>query len=135
MAENKTKPGMVKLDDFLGSISEVRRADAMVLMRLMQDISHEEAVVWGPSIIGFGSQHYKYNSGHEGDMPRLAFSPRKASITIYFNEGFDMYGKQLARLGKYKHSLSCLYINKLTDVDTTVLDEMLRISYDQGLVD
>ncbi len=84
--------------------------------------------MWGPSIIGFGSQHYKYDSGREGDMPRLAFSPRKANLTVYFN-GFEKYTQELASLGKYKRSVSCLYINKLADIDFAVLRKMLEKSF------
>lgn len=95
----------------------------------MQALSDEKPVMWGPSIIGFGSQHYKYETGREGDMPRLGFSPRKASITIYFNEGFYNYSEQLKKLGKYKNSISCLYINKLEDVNRDILSDMLSESY------
>lgn len=85
--------------------------------------------MWGPSIIGFGAQHYKSEAGREGDMGILGFSPRKASLTIYFYEGFDRYGEELGRLGKHKLSRSCLYINKLADVDLKVLKLMLQSSY------
>ncbi len=84
--------------------------------------------MWGPSIIGFGSQHYRYETGHEGDMPRLAFSPRKASITVYF-EGFDRYTHELTVLGKHKQSVSCLYINKLADIKLDILRKMLEQSF------
>jgi uncharacterized protein YdhG (YjbR/CyaY superfamily) len=84
--------------------------------------------MWGPSIIGFGSQHYKYDTGREGDMPRLAFSPRAASITVYF-EGFDKYAHELAVLGKHKQSVTCLYINKLEDINLDVLRKMLEKSF------
>lgn len=87
--------------------------------------------MWGPSIIGFGTQHYKYDSGREGDMPRLAFSPRKASLTIYF-EGFDNYAQELKVLGKHKLSVACLYINKLTDINLDVLRTMLEKSFAAG---
>lgn len=83
-----TMPTEVPVQTFLMSVSEVRREEAEILITLMQDISNEKPVMWGPSIIGFGSTHYKYETGREGDMPLLAFSPRKASLTIYFR-GFD----------------------------------------------
>ena len=98
---------------------------------MMQDISGEKPHMWGPSIIGFGSQHYKYDTGREGDVPCLGFSPRKASITVYF-EGFDNYATELSKLGKHKFSVSCLYINKLEDIDLKVLRKMLEKSFDVG---
>jgi uncharacterized protein YdhG (YjbR/CyaY superfamily) len=129
MTENKTKPTKVSVDDFLAAIDELRAREAREIIMIMHDVSKLEPVMWGPSIIGFGSQHYKYDSGREGDMPMLGFSPRKASITIYFNEGFDRYGEELSRLGKHKSSVSCLYITKLADVDRDVLAMMLRKSF------
>jgi hypothetical protein len=94
----------------------------------MRRITDEEPVLWGPSIIGFGSKHYRYASGREGDMPILGFSPRKAKLTIYF-DGFDKYADQLARLGKYTTSVACLYANSLADLDLDVLTEMLETCY------
>jgi uncharacterized protein YdhG (YjbR/CyaY superfamily) len=124
----KTKPTGVDVEIFLETVSDTRREEAHALIAMMQEISGEKPHMWGPSIIGFGSQHYKYETGREGDMPRLAFSPRKASITVYF-EGFDRYGELLAGLGKHKQSVSCLYINKLADVKLAVLREMLEMSF------
>lgn len=124
----KTKPTEVNVETFLESVSEKRRKEAHTLIALMQEISGEKPYMWGPSIIGFGTQHYKYESGREGDMPQLAFSPRKASLTVYF-EGFDRYGELLAKLGKHKHSVSCLYINKLADVNLGILRTMLEQSF------
>lgn len=124
----KTTPTSQSVETFLSGVSETRRQDAKSLMAMMQDISAQPPTMWGPSIIGFGSMHYKYESGHEGDMPILAFSPRKASLTIYF-EGFDSYGDELKQLGKHKLSQACLYINKLADVDLAVLRDMLEQSY------
>ncbi len=127
--ENKTTRTDVPVADFLATVSEKRREEAGQLIAIMQDISGEEPYMWGPSIIGFGQQHYKYDTGREGDIGILGFSPRKASLTVYFNEGFDHYGEELARLGKYKSSVSCLYINKLADVDMDVLKTMLEKSW------
>lgn len=121
-------PTNVNVAAFLQNIDENRRNEAHTLISLMQEISGKPAVMWGPSIIGFGAVHYKYASGHEGDMPLLAFSPRKAKLTIYF-EGFDRYGKELEKLGKHTISKACLYINKLSDVDLGVLREMLQQSF------
>lgn len=129
MVENKTKPTTVPIDDFLRTISEQRRTEAHELITIMAQISGTKPIMWGPSIIGFGSQHYAYDSGRQGDMPRLAFSPRKSAISIYFNEGFDRHGAHLAALGKYKSSMSCLYINKLRDIDLRVLRQMLEESF------
>lgn len=129
MAENKTKQTSVAVDEFLASVSVARQAEAKLLIKLMQHISGMPPVMWGPSIIGFGSQHYKYDSGREGDMPLLGFSPRKAAITVYFSEGFSHYSSELAKLGKYKSSVSCLYINKLEDIDMEVLQQMIEKSH------
>lgn len=124
----KTKPTEVSIESFLGTVSDKRREEAHVLIEMMQNISGMKPKMWGPSIIGFGSQHYKYDSGREGDMPILAFSPRKASLTVYF-EGFDKYTTELSKIGKYKHSVSCLYINKLSDIDIDILRQMLTKSF------
>lgn len=124
MAENKTQPTTAGVADFLAGVAPRRQAEAETLIAMMRDISGFEPVLWGPSIIGFGTTHYRYDSGREGDMPILAFSPRKARLTIYF-DGFDHYGDQLARLGKHSSSVSCLYVNKLDDIDLAVLREML----------
>lgn len=129
MSENKTVPTRARVDTFLLTISEQRRAEAKILINLMKHISSQNPVLWGPSIIGFGLQHYRYDSGREGDMPVLAFSPRKSAITIYFNEGFDRYSELLKSLGKHKTSISCLYVNKLKDIDIDTLNKMLKKSY------
>lgn len=124
----KTQPTDVSIESFLEGVSDKRREEAGVLIAMMQDISGKEPRMWGPSIIGFGSMHYKYDTGHEGDMPQLAFSPRKASLTVYF-EGFDNYADELAALGKHKISVACLYINKLEDINLDVLRKMLERSF------
>lgn len=129
MSDNKTKPTDVSVESFLASTTETRRAEAHTLIAMMREIAGEEPRMWGPSIIGFGNRHYAYDTGREGDVPRLAFSPRKASITIYFSEGFDRYGHELTLLGKHKQSMSCLYINKLADIDLGVLRAMLTQSF------
>jgi uncharacterized protein YdhG (YjbR/CyaY superfamily) len=130
MSDAKTKPTDVSVSEYLATVSESRRDEARLLIDLMQKVSGHQAMMWGPSIIGFGSQHYAYETGREGDMPRLAFSPRKAAITVYFSEGFDRYASELAALGKYKTSVSCLYINKLADVDMSVLERMIAKSHE-----
>ena len=130
MSQNKTAPTSVSVDDFLGTVSERRQEESRVLIEIMRQISGEPPVMWGPSIIGFGTQHYKSEAGREGDMGILGFSPRKAALTIYFYEGFNRYGEQLQKLGKHKISRSCLYVNKLDDIDTATLTAMLQSSYD-----
>lgn len=132
MAENKTKPTVIPVADFLSAASAQRQEEALQLITVMRQISGLEPVMWGPSIIGFGTQHYKSDAGREGDMPRLAFSPRKAALTVYFYDGFEDYGAELARLGKHKFSSSCLYINKLADINLSVLTDMLQQSYERG---
>ncbi len=119
----------VTVSEYLSTVSEKRQNESRLLIEMMREITGLPPVMWGPSIIGFGTVHYRYDSGREGDMPILAFSPRKAQITVYFSEGFDEYGEHLAKLGKHKTSVSCLYINKLQDVDTDVLKELLKASW------
>ena len=126
---NKTVPNNVSVKDYVASIGGQRNSDATTLIELMSKISGLEPVLWGPSIIGFGTKHYKYDTGREGDMPILSFSPRKSKITVYFNEGFDRYHKQLKVLGKYEVSVSCLYFNNLKDIDLKILTDMLKISF------
>lgn len=126
---NKTQPTTQAVEDFLAPLTERRKNEAQQLIAMMGKISDEPATMWGPSIIGFGTQRYKSEAGREGDMPLLAFSPRKANLTMYFYEGFNPYGEELKQLGKHKTSLSCLYINKLEDIDLNVLEEMLKLSY------
>lgn len=129
MAETKTKPTEVDVDDFLNGVAHpVRRADGEVLRAMMERVTGEPAVMWGPSIVGFGSYHYRYASGHEGDMCRVAFSPRSANLVLYVG-GFPEYEELLAKLGKHKRSKACLYIGKLADVDQAVLEDITRRSY------
>jgi uncharacterized protein YdhG (YjbR/CyaY superfamily) len=132
MPENKTKPTTASIHAFLATLTPTRQEEAKTLIAMMEGITGLPPVLWGPSIIGFGSEHYRYDSGREGDMPRLAFSPRKASLTLYFDR-FDRYGDQLAKLGKHQTSVSCLYIQKLTDVDLSVLREMLEQLFARGM--
>jgi uncharacterized protein DUF1801 len=126
MAENKTKPTQVSVAAFIEAITdETRRADAKSLVKLMQSASGEKPKMWGPSIIGFGSYHYKYDSGREGDMPVIAFSPRKAASVLYGAIGFRGAEALLAKLGKHTTGKGCLYIKKLADVDVKVLESLL----------
>jgi Domain of unknown function (DU1801) len=126
MAENKTKPTTVSVSVFIEAISdEGKRADAKALVKMMQNASGEKPKMWGPSIVGFGSYHYKYESGREGDMPVIAFSPRKAATVLYGAIGFDGAEKLLAKLGKHTTGKGCLYVKKLTDVNAKVLEAMV----------
>ena len=129
MAETKTKPTQISVDDFLGSVAHpVRRADGQALRDLMARVTGEPAVMWGPSIVGFGSYHYRYASGHEGDTCRVGFSPRSANLVLYVG-GFPDYEALLAKLGKHKRSKACLYLSKLADADLAVLEDIVRRTY------
>jgi hypothetical protein len=129
MAENKTKPTEISVAGFIEAITdETKRADAKALVKLMQSASGEKPKMWGPSIIGFGSVHYKYGSGREGDMPLVGFSPRKAASVLYGAIGFDGAEKLLAKLGKHTTGKGCLYIKKLSDVDQKVLQTLVAKS-------
>ena len=126
MAENKTKPTKVSVASFIGQIAdESKRADAKVLVKLMREATGEPPKMWGPSIIGFGTCHYKYDSGREGDMPLAGFSPRKPAIVIYIMTGAPGAEELLTRLGKHTIGKSCLYIKKLADVDQSVLKTLI----------
>ena len=130
MAENKTRPTDESVTGFLSRVeNKTRREDGFALLEMMADVTRETAVLWG-SIVGFGSYHYKYETGREGDMPMVGFSPRKQSMTVYIMPGFDQYEEMLAQLGKHKIGKACLYINKLADVDETVLRQLIKHSYD-----
>ena len=129
MAEIKTKPTGATVDAFIAAVEKpVRRADAITLREMMERVTGEPATMWGPSIIGFGSYHYRYASGHEGDACRVGFSPRAANLVLYVG-GFDGYESLLGRLGKHKTSKACLYLNTLADVDAGVLEEIVVRSY------
>ena len=110
-------------------VPAVRRRYAETLLGLMQRVTGEEPAMWGPSIIGFGTYHYKYASGREGDAPAAGFSPRKPASTIYLADGTGAYTEQLARLGEHTTSVSCLYLKNLEKVDLGVLEEIVRDSY------
>jgi len=119
------------VNDFLATVdtSAVRRADARVLLEIMRAETGQEPVMWGPSIIGFGSYHYKYTSGREGDAPAAGFSPRKAKLVIYGLTYAPGVEPLLARLGKFTAGAACIYVNKLADIDLAVLRELIRTGY------
>lgn len=126
MAENKTKPNATSPDEFIANVESARkREDAKVLLAMCEEIVGEPAQMWGPSIIGCGSYHYIYESGREGDMCLLGFSPRKASLVVYIIGEVDDQSEMLAQLGKHKIGRACLYINKLADVDMDILRELM----------
>ena len=130
MSENKTKPTDESVTAFLDAVeNEQKRDDCYALLKMMQDITGEAPKMWGPSIVGFGNYHYKYESGREGDFFKAGFSPRKQNLTLYIMGGFSKYDELLAKLGKHKTSKSCLYIKKLEDVDKKVLSQMVKDSY------
>jgi hypothetical protein len=126
MAENKTKPTKVSVAAFIGAIAdETKRADARALVKLMQAATGEKPKMWGPTIVGFGTHHYVYDSGREGDMPLVGFSPRKPATVLYGLKGFPGSEAFLARLGPHKEGGGCLYVKKLADVDPKVLKEIV----------
>lgn len=125
MAENKTKPTKVSVAAFIDKLADpIKRTDAKALVKLMQNATREKAKMWGPAIIGFGSSHYTYDSGREGDAPVVAFSPRKAAMVLY---GTAPHNSQalLAKLGKHSTGKGCLYIKKLADVDIKILEKLI----------
>lgn len=127
MTANKTQPTDVAVADFIASVGHpTRRADAETLDAVFQDITGWAPRMWGPTIVGYGTYHYVYDSGREGDAPATGFSPRKANLSVYIMPGYADYGTILERLGKYKIGKSCLYINKLADIDLDVLRELIR---------
>jgi hypothetical protein len=129
MAESKTKPTNVSVGAFIDAIAdEVRRADAKAIVRVMQRVTGEKPKMWGPSIIGFGSHHYRYESGREGDVPLAGFSPRKAATVLYGLLGTAESEALLERLGKHTTGKGCLYIKKLADVDQAVLEALIVAS-------
>ncbi len=131
--ENKTQPTVVKPADYIASLSEGRRKnEAEILLPWFERVVGMEPAMWGPSIIGFGRYHYKYESGREGDFMMTGFSPRKAAMSIYILPGyrFDSMQDKLARLGKHKVGKSCLYISNLEKVDLSVLEEIVTEGVD-----
>ncbi len=129
MAELKTKRNKGDVEAYLNSVeNEVKRRDSFTVMELMKEVTGEEPEMWGDSIVGYGTYHYKYASGREGDWMLTGFAPRKQNLTLYIMPGFEHYEKLLGNLGKHKIGKSCLYINKLEDIDQDVLRELVRRS-------
>lgn len=132
MAENKTKPSRASVSKYLAAIDDpVKRKDAQTLCKMMEGATGEKPVLWGDAIVGFGTYHYKYASGREGDAPLVGFSPRKQSLTVYLLYGFDEQTDLLSKLGKHSTAKSCLYIKRLEDVDQEVLQKLITASVKQ----
>jgi Domain of unknown function (DU1801) len=130
MPENKTKATALSVTAFLDTVSdEARRADAKAILKLMQSATGEKPKMWGPSIVGFGSYHYKYDTGREGDMPIVGFSPRKAATVLYGLHSSSDAEEMLAKLGKHTTGKGCVYVKKLADVDQKVLKSMVEKSF------
>jgi hypothetical protein len=133
MSELKTKPTPGDARDFIDTVDNpVRAKDGLALLDLMEEVSGKPAVMWGSSLIGFDSYHYKSASGQEGDWPRIAFSPRKASISLYVTYDAALYEEELRRLGKHKVGKGCIYINKLADVDMDQLRALIVKAYNDN---
>jgi hypothetical protein len=127
MSENKTRPTTQTAADFIAAVDHpTRRADAVVMDAMFQDITGWKPRMWGPSMVGYGSYHYTYDSGRSGDFLATGFSPRKANMSIYIMPGYADFSDILARLGKHKIGKSCLYVNKLADIDLNVLQDLVR---------
>ena len=140
MAANKTQASETSVDAFLAAVEPPqRRDDARAVFEMLARVTGERAQMWGPAIVGFGVYHYRYDSGREGDMCRIGFSPRKAQTVLYIPGGFPRYEELMARLGKHSRGVGCLYIKKLTDVDSAVLETLageafkyMRTAYPNG---
>lgn len=129
MAANKTQQTTASVDDFLNTVAdEQKRTDSFRIKTMMAEITGKPAKMWGPGIVGFGTYHYKYDSGREGDFFRAGFSPRKNALTLYIMGGHKRHAELMAQLGKYKTGKGCLYIKKLEDIDGAILRELIAAS-------
>lgn len=129
MSEQKTKPTAQSVESFLKKAADDKvRPDCDALIKLMKKATRKEPAMWGPSIIGFGTYHYKYATGHEGDAPLTGFSPRKGNISVYIMPGFAEYEDLISKLGKHKAGKACLYIKRLEDVNVKVLQQLIEKS-------
>ncbi len=131
MAEQKTLPTGADVNDFLEKVTHpVRQQDGYVILEMMERITGQPSKMWGPSIIGYGCYHYKYDSGHEGDAMLIGFSPRKQNSVLYILTNFEGQNELLQQLGKHKTGKVCLYINKLADINLQVLETMITKAWD-----
>jgi len=130
MAKNKTTETKANVADFINSFAdtEQKRKDSFALIEFFKSITGFEPKMWGPTIVGFGQYHFKYESGHEGDAPLAGFAPRKDSLVIYMSTEFEKREDLLSKLGKHKSSKSCLYVKKLSDIDLKVLEKIVMNS-------
>ncbi len=129
MAENKNQPTTHSVTAYLDSVDhDKRRADAYKLLELFNRIMPEPAIMWGDSLVGYGSYYYKYDSGREGDFFLTGFAPRKQNLSVYIMPGFEPFQDLIKKLGKVKTSVSCLYINKLEDIDLAILEKLIKKS-------
>lgn len=125
-AENKTRPTAVSVDAFLDAVPDPqRREDAKAICAMMERLSGHPAMMWGPSIVGFGKYRYKYDSGREGEFARIGFSPRSKELVLYLIGGFPRHQEIMDRLGKYRTGKSCLYVKRLSDIDQDALEELV----------
>lgn len=135
MAENKTKPTQISVSEFVKSSDPKKVEDSFALIALMEKISGEKAIMWGPSIIGFGNYHYKYESGREGDICKVGFSPRKSAFSLYvIQENSEKIRNLVKQLGKIKMGQgSCIYFKKLADLDLVVLEELILYTFEKNV--
>lgn len=132
-AEQKTKETDASVTDFLNQIEdEQKRKDCFEILKLMEQVTKHEPKMWGSSIVGFGSYHYKYASGHEGDSALMGFSPRKQNITMYITTDYERFSRLMAKLGKHSTGKSCLHIKRLNDVDRNVLKELMTEAFKEA---
>ncbi len=129
--QNKTTLNEASVEDFLNTVKdEQKRKDSFEIKSMMEEISGEPAKMWGGSIVGFGTYHYKYDSGREGDFMKTGFSPRATNLTLYIMTGFERHDEIVEQLGKFKTGKSCLYVKKLDEIDRNVLKELITASYE-----
>ena len=130
MATNKTTETTTSVPAFIKKVEpETKRDDCLLIIEIMKSVTKLDPKMWGPAIVGFGSYHYKYDSGHEGDAPLIAFSPRKAEIVLYLGAAFEQREELLNKFGKYKAKGGCMYIKKIADVDVAILKKLITNSY------
>ncbi len=126
MAKNKTTETLSSATDFINAVKdETRRKDSLALMEIIKKLTGLEPKMWGPGIVGFGSYHYKYDSGHEGESPLIGFSPRVSALTFYLSGHFENRERLLAELGKHKTEKGCVYVKKLNEINMEVLKNMI----------
>jgi hypothetical protein len=131
MAEMKTKPTETSVDTFLDAIADPsRRDDCRTVLEIMKGATGAEPKIWGSGMVGFGTYHYRYESGREGDWFLTGFAPRKNDLTLYIMSGFDRYDDLMIRLGKHRTGKSCLYVKRLSEIDISVLRELVTASVD-----